>query len=120
MNNRSFNSRYIILTALVVLLALTCIVRLFGLQIVNGYRNQAEQRLVQAYPIKAPRGEIVDRYNVPFVKNKMGYTVQLQKIDLNNDDLNDVILRLYQLIEKQGGTPETDFPIFYDEEIISF
>lgn len=117
MNNRSFNSRYIILTALVVLLALTCIVRLFGLQIVNGsrYRNQAEQRLVQAYPIKAPRGEIVDRYNVPFVKNKMGYTVQLQKIDLNNDDLNDVILRLYQLIEKQGGTPETDFPIFYDE-----
>lgn len=117
MNNRGFNSRYIILVSIVVLLALTCVVRLFGLQIINGsqYRHQAEQRLVQAYPIKAPRGEIVDRYNVPFVKNKMGYTVQFQKIDLSNDDLNDVILKVYQLVTEQGGTPETDFPIFYDK-----
>lgn len=117
MNNRNSKNRYIVLAAITGVLALVCIIRLFCLQILDGsgYRKQAQQRLVQAYPIKAPRGEIVDRYNAPFVKNRMGYTVQFRKIDLSNDDLNDVILNIVKLIEKNDGELEEDFPIFYDE-----
>lgn len=117
MDNRGYGARYIIIMSIVVALAVICIIRLFDLQIMDGgkYRSMAQQRLVQAYPIKAPRGEIVDRNDVPFVKNRMGYVIQFQKIDLDNDSLNEVIIKVCDLIYECGGTLETEFPIFYDE-----
>ncbi len=118
MDGRGGNSRYLILMGLVGILILTCLIRLFDLQIVHGekYRQQAEQRLVRAYPIKAPRGEILDRFGKPFVENRMGYAIQFQKIDLTDDALNDVILAVSRIVEESGGELETEFPIFYSEK----
>ncbi len=116
MDGRNFSGRYLILLALIGVLLLTCIIRLFDLQVAQGeeYRQTAQQRLIQAYPVKAPRGEILDRYGEAFVKNRMGYAVQIRKVEISNDDLNDLILALSDLIQQEGGALETDFPIFYD------
>ena len=118
MEGRNFGGRYLAVLILVVILALVCIIRLFDLQVVKGeeYRQVAQQRLVQAYPVKAPRGEILDRYGKAFVQNRMGYVVQIQKIDISKDDLHDEILALSKLILENDGTLATQFPIFYDEE----
>ena len=117
MNGRGFHNRYWVILALIGVLVLSCTIRLFDLQVVKGatYRKQAQQRLVQAYPVKAPRGEILDRYGKAFVQNRMGYVVQFQKIEISNDDLNDEILALSNLILESGGSLATEFPIFYDE-----
>ena len=42
-------------------LAISCIIKLFNLQIVNGeeYRIQADNRTIRTYATKAPRGEIL-------------------------------------------------------------
>ena len=116
------NSRYLILLGLVGVLVLTCFVRLFDLQIIQGktYREQAELRLIRAYPVKAPRGEILDRYENAFVENRMGYVVQFRKIDIDNDTLNDKILDVSRLVLENDGKLETEFPIFYNSEKESF
>lgn len=117
MDGRGFTGRYWILLALIGALVLTCVIRLFDLQVVKGegYNQQAQKRLVQAYPVKAPRGEIVDRYGNAFVENRMGYVVQFQKIEITGDELNDVILAAGNLVLKEGGTLANEFPIFYDK-----
>lgn len=117
MEGQNRNSRFLILMILIGLLMLTCVVRLFDLQIVHGekYRQQAEQRLVRAYPVKAPRGEILDRNEKPFVQNRMGYVVLLQKLDMEDDLLNEEIILVTDLVEASGGALETEFPIVYDK-----
>ena len=118
MDGRGYNNRYFILLIIVGVLVLSCIVRLFDLQVVKGeeYRQIAEQRLVRAYPVKAPRGEILDRFGDPFVENRMGYVVQIQDVDLNDDELNEVIMRICKLVTNYGGNIISDFPILYDEK----
>ncbi len=117
MEGRNLQNRVLIVIALLCVLAITCVIRLFNLQIIHGetYRNQAEQRLLRAYPIKAARGEIVDRYGQPFLENRMGYVVQIQDISLDNDALNEEIVQLSRLVESQGKDLVSDFPIFYDD-----
>ncbi len=112
------SERYTILIAIVGVLVLTCIIRLFGLQIVKGnsYRATAEKRLVQAYPVKAPRGEILDRYGEPFIRNRMGYSIQIRQIDIPREELHDRILALADMVLEAGGTLASEFPVFYDEE----
>jgi len=122
MDGRNPSGRYLVILAIIGVLVLTCIIRLFDLQVVKGntYRATAEKRLVQAYPVKAPRGEILDRYGEPFIRNRMGYALQLQKISIENDDLNDEILELATLVLTNGGELMTEFPIYYDEETEDF
>ena len=105
--------RMMIISALTVILALVCVVRLFDLQIVKGsvYEEQANQRLVRAYSIPAPRGEIVDKNGKPLVENRMGYTVQIQKMDMSDDELNSIIYDTAYLIGSYGAEIESLFPI---------
>ncbi len=118
MDGRGEYKRYLILMILVGVLILACVIRLFELQIVQGekYRQIAENRLVRAYPIKAPRGEILDRYEQPFVKNRMGYTVQFQKMEIDDDLLNEEILQITNLVEEFGGELAAEFPVVYSEK----
>lgn len=116
MDGRRIGGRYLIFLGIVGVLLLTCTVRLFCLQVVKGeeYRQTAEQRLVQAYPVKAPRGEILDRYGEAFIENRMGYAVQICKTNISDDELNDRILDLCNLVQSHGGELESEFPVFYD------
>ena len=117
MNNRGFSGRHIIVFAIIGVLILGYFIRLFDLQIVKGeeYSAQAEQRLIRAFPVRAPRGEIVDRYDNPFVENRMGYSVKFRKINIEAHQLDKMILEVSNLILEQDGELETEFPIYYDE-----
>ncbi len=113
MNDKKFNNRLIILYILIFVFTLFCIVRLFNLQIVNGdsYRETALTRMIRSYPIKAPRGEILDTYGRPLVTNSMGYFIQIQSMDKHNSTLNETINKLMKLTENSELSYINDFPI---------
>lgn len=115
-------NRTVILTVLVCLALLGIAVRLTKLQIVQGgeYRQQSENRLVRNMPLPAPRGEILDRYGRPLVTNRMGFSVQFQKSDLSDNELNAVILDVIGVLEAQGESYFDTLPLSDDGGAFTF
>ncbi len=113
MRSGKLGTRLLILASIAVVLAVVCFVRLFDLQIVNGseYEGQANRRLVRAYSIAAPRGEILDRNDKPLVENRMGASIQVQKIDQTEDELNRTLYDAAYLAALYGNEIESVFPI---------
>ncbi len=111
-------TRFSIIIGIVLVLAIVCVVRLFDLQIVKGseYQTQANQRLLRAYSITAPRGEILDCNDKPLVENRMGYSIQIQKIDISNDEINKTLYEAAYLAASYGAEIESTFPIVIDEK----
>ena len=99
------------------IIAAVFIWRLFMMQLVDGeyYLKLAEQKQRSNVVIKAPRGEILDRYGRPLVANKVGYSLHIQKTTLNNSELNDTLRRLYRLVESEGSEVLETFPISLNE-----
>lgn len=118
MGNNRVEKRFLCIVIFIAVLILVCIVRLFDLQVVKGdsYRQQAEERLIRAYPVKAPRGEIVDCNGEALVANRLAYYVQMQRVDMDNDQLNEILYRVLELVDRYGGEINTSFPIVYNEE----
>ena len=113
MDKKSLDNRMIVIYAFLAIFSILFIARLFSLQIVHGdeYKERAENSMVRAYSIKAPRGEIVDMYGRSLVTNSMGYYVQIHSIDKNNITLNDTILELIRMFEENNYEYFNDFPI---------
>lgn len=109
--------RFYIIIATVVLLAAACAVRLVDLQIVKGseYAEINNERLVRAYSVAAPRGEILDNKGKPLVENRTGYSIRVQKIGLNDDELNRILYSAAKLAAEYGAETESSFPIVKDE-----
>lgn len=110
---KSIKRRYLIIYTIILAFALVCIWRLADLQIIQGtaYKEKSDSRLIRAYPIKAPRGEMVDRYGRPLVTNKMGFYIQIQDMDLDDDELNKTIYTVLDILKTDGVEYETKFPI---------
>ena len=109
--------RFYVIIATVVLLAAACAVRLVDLQIVKGseYAEINNERLVRAYSVAAPRGEILDNKGKPLVENRTGYSIRVQKIGLNDDELNRILYSAAKLAAEYGAETESSFPIVKDE-----
>ena len=101
LENKKIDSRFILIFVIILVFVILCTMRLFNLQVVNGkeYREKAENRMYRAYPIKAPRGEILDTYGRPMVTNSMGYYVQIQSMDKQNSTLNNTLLSLIKIFK---------------------
>jgi len=101
---------------LVILLMLTAVCRLFYLQIIEGenYRIISDSRLARIVPIKAPRGEILDRYGRPLVTNRVGYSVAIAKINGDKPAMNQVILNMANLFSQRQIEYRDTFPISKD------
>lgn len=117
MHNMTSGRRLGIIIAIALILAVVCFVRLFDLQIVNGssYEGQANRRLVRAYSITAPRGEILDCNDKPLVENRMGGSIQIQKIDIEEDELNRILCDAAYLAALYDSEIESVFPIVLNE-----
>ncbi len=78
------------------------VITLFRLQIVEGkeYRETSEKKMLRSSTIEAPRGEIYDTNGVLLATNKLGFDLKLYKTKLKNDELNDVIKRTIDILEK--------------------
>lgn len=110
---KGLRNRYNILYILLFLMAVLIIQRLFLLQISEGenYREISDSRLARNIPVKAPRGEILDRYGRALVTNRVGHSIAIAKIDDDKQKLNEVVFHLASLFDAQGLSYEDSFPV---------
>lgn len=109
--------RFNILIVLVCIIGTIFVIQLFNLQIVNGesYRERSEKRLVRETEIYAPRGEIYDRYGKQLVTNTVGYSVQIYRTKVSDDELNHILLEFANILEKNGDTYYNNFPVDFEK-----
>ena len=87
--------------------------RLVQMQLFNAdaYRQEADLQSARTVSIKAPRGEIYDRYGRPLAVNRDGYAVVLDAAYLQASQTNETILRLCGLLKEKKEEWRDDLPI---------
>lgn len=110
---KSSRIKYNILSMFVYIIGFILIAQLFNLQIINGakYKEQSNTRLTRETVLQAARGNILDRTGVPIVSNTMGFKLELYKTKVNNEVLNETILNIVKVLEKNGDSYEDKLPI---------
>ena len=108
-------ARFVILKIIIALMFAAVTWKLFDLQIMKGdqYAQIATDRLTTNIVEKAPRGEILDRYGTRLVSNKVGYSVVMQKTDMKDEELNDVINELVGVLYANHCEYYDDLPISF-------
>ena len=110
---KSSKFKFNILSMLVYILGIILLVQLFNLQIIKGqeYREQSNTRLTRESVLKAARGNILDRTGNPIVSNTMGFRLDLYKTKVDNQTLNETILKIINILEKNGDKYNDNLPI---------
>lgn len=115
LNNKlgSEKLRFNILNLLVCIIGIILIIQLFNLQIIHGeeYLKQSTSRLIRQTVTEAPRGQILDRNGNILATNKMGFSLNLYKTNVDPETFNHSLLKLINLLEKNGEIYIDDFPI---------
>lgn len=106
-------AKYNILSLCVYALGIMLLVQLFNLQIIKGqeYREQSNTRLTRESVLQAARGNILDRTGNPIVSNTMGFRLDLYKTKVDTNTLNETILKIVHILEKNGDNYEDNLPI---------
>lgn len=109
----SFKVRYNIVIVMVYIIGIILLVQLFNLQIVNGkeYREQSNTRLTRETTLEAARGNILDRTGNKLVSTKMEFNLEVYKTKIDNQTLNNTILDMITILEKNGDTYIDHLPI---------
>jgi len=105
--------RFLIIKIIVIVMLAALIWRLYDMQIINGegYKNLSDQRVSANIIQEAPRGEITDRNGKVLVTNRKGYSIKLQKTDLDDSELNVMLLKLFNILENGGVNISDSFPV---------
>jgi len=113
MKEASTIKRLLILCVLVLILAGTMGGKLIELQIVKGeeYAEQSERKILRSYPVKASRGEIVDRYGRPLVTNRMVFSVRFDYVYWDKENQNSILLELARLLKENGVSYFDTLPV---------
>ena len=109
--------RFLVIKIMVIIMLLALVWRLYNMQIINGdgYKNLSDQRISANITSEAPRGEITDRNGKVLVTNRKGYSIKLQKTELDNNQLNVMLLKLFNILENGGIEYSDSFPITYEK-----
>ena len=88
--------RFNFLTTIIYIVGIVLLLQLFNLQIVHGeeYREQSNTRLTRESTIEADRGSILDKNGNTIVGNNMGFSVDLYKTKIDDQTLNETILKI--------------------------
>lgn len=91
------------------------LVGIMDLQIVKGeyYRQVADSRMYRSTVIKAPRGEITDRYGRAIVTNKAALSIMINDDFENDDEMHDVLLNLLKVTADDGREYDDALPVTY-------
>ena len=110
------NFRYNVLTAIVYLIGIVILIRLFDLQIVNGaeYREDSNTKLTREATIEAARGSILDRSGNILVSTEMKFSLEMYKSKTDDEQLNNSILLMTTILENNGNSYIDTFPISID------
>lgn len=108
--------RYNIISMLVYAIGVILLVQLFNLQIIKGedYRRESNTRLTRETTLEAARGEIVDRTGNKLVTTEMNFSLELYKTKIDNETLNNTLLKITNLLEENGDNYIDNFPIQID------
>ena len=107
------NLRFNMTTLLVYILGAILIIQLFNLQIVHGeeYQEQSNTRLTRISEIEGTRGDILDRSGNILATIRAEYNVELYKTNIETEELNNAILELINVLEKNAEDYKDSFPI---------
>lgn len=87
--------------------------KLAEITIIQGeeHRETADNTKVKKIPTPAPRGNILDVNGKILAENRTGFTVQIMKDELIENNKNVASLKIMSLLEKQGENYIDEFPI---------
>ncbi len=110
---KEFLSRVTVIIVIMAVFLCALFVRLFSLQIVKGesYRESSLKSLVKTVPLKAKRGDILDRYGRVIVTSSINYNVEISKYAKTTQTLNKTIYNLIRLMEKNDQRYTDNLPI---------
>ncbi len=105
--------RFNILTFIIYIFGIILLLRLFSLQIINGaeYRETSNIRLTRESTLYAARGNITDSSGNLLATVDLGYSAELYKTNSDNETLNQTILNIIAILEKNGDSYIDTFPI---------
>lgn len=78
--------------------------QLFNLQILQGeeYREKSNTRLSRESILEAARGNILDQSGNKLANTTLGYSLELYKTKIDTDTLNNTLLKVTKVLEKNG------------------
>ncbi len=111
-NERS-KIRYNIMTVIVYAIGIILILKLFDLQIINGaeYRERSNVRLSRESTMLAARGSFLDRTGNTIASTTINTKLELYKTKIESETLNNAILEIIRILEKNGDKYIDNFPI---------
>lgn len=105
--------RFNIVTTLTYLVGIILLIQLFNLQIINGqeYRETSNTRLTRESTLKAARGNITDSSGTILVGTTTSYNLEIYKSKIDNNTLNETLLKVAKVLEEKGSQYIDNFPI---------
>ena len=118
----SIKGRMLVLLIFIVVVGSTLIGRIFYLQIVHGEEklNEFTLKIQKERSIDAARGNIYDRNGKLLAFNELAYNITIEDIyesgKEKNKNLNTTLLKVIDIIEKNGNKPIGDFNIILTDD----
>ena len=112
-----FTSRLTVFTLVFLILAGILVYRCFELQIVQGqkYLDEFILKTEKTRDLSSTRGNIYDRNGNLLAYNELAYSVKIEDVfesgRSKNNKLNETIMKLISMIEKNGDKIITDFKV---------
>lgn len=105
--------RYNIVTTFTYFVGIILLVQLFNLQIINGeeYRETSNTRLTRESVLKAARGNITDNSGTILVGTTTSYNLEIYKSKIDDNTLNETLLRVAKVLQENNSKYIDDFPI---------
>lgn len=105
--------RFNILSILVYVIGIVLIIQIFNLQIVQGekFKAEANTKLTRESTLEAARGSILDRTGNTLAGTTMGFSLELYKTKVETEVLNNSVLKMVNVLEKNGDKYVDSFPI---------
>lgn len=112
-NKQNINFRYNIMTIFTYIIGIILIVQLFNLEIVHGqeYREVSNTRLTRESILESARGTISDRTGEILVSSDEKFNLELYKSKIDDNTLNDTILKIVNVLEKYNVKYVDSFPV---------
>lgn len=111
-----FGDRNLVIKTLLLIISFVFLIRLFNLQIVNGseYRELSQNKMMRTTASIAARGNIYDRNGVVLASSKIGYDVVLYDTSISSEKLNEVLLTVANIVEKNKDKVISNLPMTLD------
>ena len=122
MDKDRLKTRYDVFGMVIFLLFAILFGRLVQLQIVQGsyYKKQSEERRIRLVSVSAPRGIIYDRYGQVLASNRPSFTVEFIRTEVTDANINDVLVKLIAILDKNGEKYKNDLPIKTNPYVFDF